>query len=163
MRTISLKEINCGDPTSNLSAQMKTYATNSPPSETSVLKQFTIICESGFLFSDLSVLNPSTCTTSGVWSPTPAYNGTQFLLLLYTLLDWNWFHLKDLMPIKSNIWIFGLFQNFWMIFELLLYWQFYSKLYYKIDPVDSWRINRFISKFQYYRFIVGLMLCDQKI
>ena len=65
----------CGNPTSNLTEQMKSYLTKSEPAVSSLSIQIVIICESGYKFSDNSMQNPSVCGSTGKWSSTPDCTG----------------------------------------------------------------------------------------
>ncbi len=67
---ISNKVLDCGNPTSNLTTQGKKYASNSAPSLTVFSVQTLIICDKGFIFIDMTVVNPSICEPSGKWSVT---------------------------------------------------------------------------------------------
>ena len=60
--------IDCGDPTTNLSAFKFISASGSPPSLTSYTSVFQVRCQSGYQFSDLSAIYTLTCRSDGIWN-----------------------------------------------------------------------------------------------
>ncbi len=79
--------MDCGDPTSNLTAEKKKYSTGSPPAATAFSSQALLVCEVGYKFSDNSAQNAIVCGAAGKWSTTPDCLGTSISCVLLSHLN----------------------------------------------------------------------------
>ena len=62
------KEINCGDPTNNISISDYKLAKGSPPGLTKFQSTVEVSCGDGFIYSDGTIVKLITCTASGSWT-----------------------------------------------------------------------------------------------
>ena len=84
---LRISVMDCGVPTVNITSQMLIYDSGSPPTITIYNSVFTVRCQIGFRFSDLSQVKQLTCRSDGTWGPFVACQGKLFELFQLNLID----------------------------------------------------------------------------
>ncbi len=78
--------INCGDPTSNISAQNQAILSGTNPSISDFGASISLICQFGYQFVNYNMMIAnSSCTASGSWTYSPnciGYSLVKFFLLI---------------------------------------------------------------------------------